>query len=415
MKIYDITFKILKSVLKDKNSFSSSLKQNSGGLKKEEAALASNLAGLFLRNYHLITVVADAIFSVKDEEPLIYIGSVYINNSYKKALDEKESIKYLTQKLALYQVKFGDDAKMKWDLAVSDKREFLRQNVGGNRVKFLSARNNLPVWVVKSLITQYDDDIAMKTINAMTRMPNQFGYFNKVLASDNFEEKLGDFQKLQGNLYLYKSNSSIRKNELVRSGAIVPIQKAEYYLGLKLPEIHNGFVAMYFDGKNSLYPILFDKYLANNKVSILSPNAKGNSDLFMRVKNKAGANIAVYESPRNEIISHLSEKQNVFIYAPESSELEQLRRAPEYGILFDTNRLDSIIQNQQKGLEEVAQFIEEGGYLIYIVQTFNIKETYVRTRDFLQSNKNFSISGEKLFFPFEQENSVYYYAILKRK
>jgi len=415
MKIYDITFKILKSVLKEKNSFSSSLKQNSGGLKKEEAALASNLAGLFLRNYHLILVVADAIFSVKDEEPLIYIGSVYINNSYKKALDEKESIIYLTQKLALYQVKFDDDAKLKWDLAVADKREFLRQNVGGNRIKFLSARNNLPIWVVKSLITQYDDEIAIKTINAMTKMPSQFGYLNKALAAENIEDKLGDFQKLQGNLYLYKSNSSIRKSELVRSGAIVPIQKAEYYFGLKLPEIQNGFVAMYFDGKNSLYPILFDKYLANNKVSILSPNVKGNTDLFMRVKNKAGANLSVYESPRSEIISHLSEKQNVFIYAPESSELEQLRRAPEYGILFDTNRLDSIIKNQQKGLEDVAQYVAESGYLIYLVQTFNIKETYVRTRDFLQSNKNFSITGEKLFFPFEQENSVYYYAILKRK
>ncbi len=415
MKIYDTTFKILKSVLKDKNSFSSSLKQNSVGLKKEEAALSSNLAGLFLRNYYLITVIGDSIFGVKDEEPLIYIGSVYMNNSYKKALDEKESIKYLTQKLALYQVKFNDDAKLKRDLAVADKREFLRQNVGGNRIRFLSARNNLPVWVVKSLITQYDDEIAIKTINAMTKMPIQFGYLNKVLAPENYQEKLGDFEQLQGNLYLYKSNSSIRKNELVRNGTMVPIQKADYYFGLKLPEVQNGFVAMYSDGKNSLYPILFDKYLANNKVSVLSPNEKVNSDLFLRVKNKAGANLSTYVGQRSEIISHISEKQNVFIYAPESSELEQLRRAPEYGILFDTNRLDSIIQNQQKGLDEIAQFVAEDGYLIYLVQTFNIKETYVRTRDFLQSNKNFTIAGEKLFFPFEQENSVYYYAILKRK
>ncbi|MBP5694312.1 MAG: hypothetical protein J6X03_02510 [Bacilli bacterium] len=415
MKIYDICFKILKSVLKDKISFSSSLKKNSAGVKKEDAVLASNLSGLFLRNYFLICVIADAIFNVKDEEPLIYIGVVYMNNSYKKALDEKESIKYLIQKLNLYQVKFDDEAKAKWEAAVADKREFLRQNVGGNRFKFLSARNNLPIWVVKSLINQYDDDIAIKTINAMTKMPSQFAYLNKALAVEDYESKLGDFQKVQGNLYLYKSNNSIRKNELVRNGTLVPVQKAEYYFGLKLPDVQNGFVAMYFDGKNSVYPIVFDKYLANNKVSILSPNARGNSDLFLRVKNKAGDNLKVYESTQGEIIAHLSEKQDVFIYSPESSELELLRRAPEYGILFDTSKLDGIIANQTKGLQDVVQYVAEGGYLIYIVPTFNIKETYVRTRDFLQNNKDFTFTGEKLFFPFEQENSVYYYAILKRK
>ena len=415
MKIYDICFKILKSVLKDKSTFSFSLKKNSAGLKKEEAALTSNLAGLFLRNYYLICVIAESIFSVKDVEPLIYIGSVYMNNSYKKALDEKESMKYLIQKLSLYQVKFSDEAKQKWDIAIADKREFLRQNVGGNRVKFLSARNNLPAWVVKSLITQYDDEIAVKTINAMTKMPAQFAYLNKVLASENYQEKMGDFEKISGNLYLFKSNSSIRKNELVRNGTIVPIQKAEYYFALKLPEIQGGFVSMFFEGKNSLYPILLDRYLSNNKVSLLSPNVKGNTDLFMRVKNKAGSNLSVYESPRHEIISHLSEKQDIFIFAPESSELELLRRAPEYGMLFDTNQLDRIIQEQQKGLEEIAQFVGDGGYLVYIVPTFNIKETYVRTRNLLESNKNFTITGEKLFFPFEHENSVYYYAILKRK
>ena len=43
-----------------------------------------------------------------------------------------------------------------------------------------------------------------------------------------------------------------------------------------------------------------------------------------------------------------------------------------------------------------------------------IKETEVQVMKFLESNKNFVKEYTELFFPYEKDNSMYYYAILKK-
>ena len=44
----------------------------------------------------------------------------------------------------------------------------------------------------------------------------------------------------------------------------------------------------------------------------------------------------------------------------------------------------------------------------------DIKETEVQVMKFLESNKNFVKEYTELFFPYEKDNSMYYYAILKK-
>ena len=422
--IYESSFKVLKTILKENEFFTVALKKNSNSIKKDEIVSVSSLCGLFLRNYYFIRVLAANVFNTTDVEPMIYIGLAYVNNSYKKIVDTNETLKFLANKLALYEIKVTDEVKETFNKVLVSKKDYLKE-VFSNKLakgdsqktgfKYLSARNNLPEWVVKTLVKQYGRDLSIKTINAMTKMPKQFGYINSLLVKEVTDDLKKDFKVIDGNFMEYTLTSSIRKNGYVRNGDILPLQVAEYEFLKSLPAINNGFIAYYFEEKEALYSMISNRYLPTNKVSLLTPSQKNNSELFTKINPSKPANLDIYNSDESGIISHLSEKQDLVVFMPKSSNLELLRRTPEYGILFDTNNLDGIIENELNGLSDITQYVKDGGYLAYAVSTFNIKETIILVKNFLSKHPEYTLEKEKIYFPFEKENSVFYFAIFKRK
>lgn len=417
--VYDSCFKVLKNVLKEKEMFSVSLKKFSNGIKREDFQNVSSLSGLFLRNYYFITALSIDILKTDDVEAKIYLGLAYVNNAIKKILNPEETLNYTKNKLSLYQYKLDAERSKKFESAIKDKRAYLKNLFSGksrsNGFKYLSARNNLPEWVVTTLVKQYDKDCAIKTLNAMTKMPKQYGLINTLTAKDYDSKFIEGFSVIEGPFLEFNSTSSIRKHQNVRNGNILPVQQAEYKLIKSIPEIQKGDVALYFEGRNGIYSSFVSKYLESNRVSILSPVQKDNPELYGRVKGQRPNNLDIYLSTRGEIITHLSNPQDLVLFMPNSSNLEQLRRIPEYGLLFDTNNLDEIIKNEFEGLDDVSQYVKEHGYLVYAVPTFNIKETIVLVQNFLRKNGKFNLISDKVFFPYEAENSVYYYAIMQRK
>ena len=115
------------------------------------------------------------------------------------------------------------------------------------------------------------------------------------------------------------------------------------------------------------------------------------------------------------MIANISEKQDLCVYIPKSSNFELLRRNPEYGILFDNQTLDGIIAKQEEELNDIVGHLNVGGYLCYAVPTFDIKETLVQMKKFLDTHKNFSLVKEITSFPNEKGNSLYYFALVKKE
>ena len=178
----------------------------------------------------------------------------------------------------------------------------------------------------------------------------------------------------------------------------------------------NSAVTFYFEEKNSIYVAFINKYLeGTNKVSLASNNPHLNPDLYSKIKPLKKDKLDIYESSETELIAHLSEKQDIFVLLPKNSNLEMLRRTPEYGIIFDENTLDSIIENELNELMDVPQYVKDGGKLIYAVPTFDIKETMLIVHKFLEKNKDFKLIKENTYFPFEKDNSVFYYAVFEKK
>lgn len=420
-RIFDTSFNVIKSIIKDRISFNSAIKNQIKNIRKDELNLISNLSGLFLRNYFSIRYITEASFNSSQLEVVIYSGLVFVNIYFKKGVDEKTAITYLANKLELFQIKYDEETKAKFKKFLENKNDSLKEYLdtkfkGKSFRKYLSALTNLPERIIKMIQNQYDRKIGFDTIHSIFRMPSQYAIGNILLADNLTDQMKSNFHIIEPNFYEYDQKTSIRKEEAIRTGLLLPIQKAEYNLVKSLPNLLGSNITFYFEEKSSIYYTLINKYLnEGNKLSLACNKPSLNQDLYSKIKPLGINKLDIYESTHSELIAHLSEKQDLFILLPENSNFEQLRRVPEYGILFDTSKLDSIIENEFLKLSDSTQYIADDGLLVYVVPTLNIKETMIITNKFLNAHKEFSKVKEETFFPFEKDNSILYYAIFQKK
>ena len=92
-----------------------------------------------------------------------------------------------------------------------------------------------------------------------------------------------------------------------------------------------------------------------------------------------------------------------------------LQVLPDYFLRFDIEKLDELIANQSKALNEASAQVEDNGYLLYLVDTISKKETTGVINSFLNDHKEFSLLKDKMYFPYKKYGGSYYFAILKKE
>ena len=100
---------------------------------------------------------------------------------------------------------------------------------------------------------------------------------------------------------------------------------------------------------------------------------------------------------------------------PDSSRLNLLQVLPDYFLRFDMNKLDELIANQTNAINEAANQVEDGGYLLYLVDTISKKETIGIINEFLKDHQDFSLVRDKIYFPYKKYGGSYYFAVLKKE
>ena len=63
---------------------------------------------------------------------------------------------------------------------------------------------------------------------------------------------------------------------------------------------------------------------------------------------------------------------------------------------------------------EASAQLEDGGYLLYFVDTISKKETSGVINEFLKEHPEFSLTRDKLYFPYKKYGGSYYFAVLKK-
>ena len=132
------------------------------------------------------------------------------------------------------------------------------------------------------------------------------------------------------------------------------------------------------------------------------------------IQEKGFTHIYTYESAYSGLITCLSKKVHTLICMPKSTTFDFLRSTPDYFLRVKQEQLDEIIATELASLEECANFVEEGGELVYMIPTLSRKESNNLVDNFLVKHKDFQLVEERQFFPFEIYDSCLYFARLKK-
>ena len=95
--------------------------------------------------------------------------------------------------------------------------------------------------------------------------------------------------------------------------------------------------------------------------------------------------------------------------------IEIFRKEPDYSLYFDSASFDQLIKNQKEGLVSLSKKLAFNGVLLYIVPTSNLNETAYVVKDFIEKNQDsYSLDLQRMYVPTKEENSILYFALIRR-
>ena len=404
----------LNKIINENMPFSLALKQafKRNNLSKEDRAITSSIVGCALRHYLVMMRVISVSYPELESLGVVSLLIALSNALFIKKLDQEECNKDVDQYLK------EDDIKTSDFIApyLADKK-LVPEDIEVGSFEFLSYRYNTPLDVIKMWNKQFGHISLNKILRSNSKPgPVVVRINNNVISDEDFFNQYPEFEAIEGarGMALFKGEGKLKNHPASEKNVVIPLALPyKEMLDEGDIDILKG-VAVYADYPNDL---LIDLLARKEKVTNIeyiggSLSAVGGAKNFINKYALQGIN--VYEAQASSIITCLSKPVHTFIVMPDNSRLNLLQLLPDYFLRFDIAKLDALIANQKLALKEASAQVEEGGYLLYLVDTLSKKESINIINEFLQENNDFSLVRDKLYFPYKKYGGSYYFAALKK-
>ena len=404
---------ILQKIIIEKVPFSLALKQafKHNDVAKEERPTISAVVGCSLRHYIVMERLFKEVYPNLETEGMIAMFVAFSNAMFIKKLNQDEC-----NAVAQTFLK-ADELPFEQFLApYLEGKKLVPTEVEVGSFEFLSYRYNTPISVIKMWNKQFGQVTTSRILKANSKpAPVVLRINNNKISDDDFFAKYPEFEKGEvAGIALYIGEGKIKDTEAYEkqlATILTPAYKEALDEGDA--DLLRG-LAIYTEYPNDLVYELASRFDSINNVEFIA----GTYSAFINTKNtlnKTAINgINVYEAGASSIVTCISKPVHTFLVMPDSSRLNLLQVLPDYFLRFDIEKLDELLANQAKCLNEAALQIEEGGYLLYLVDTISKKETVGIVNDFLKDHPDFTLVRDKMYFPYKKYGGSYYFAVLKK-
>ena len=404
---------ILKRIVVESVPFSLALKQafKRNDVSKEDRAIASAIVGCSLRHYIVLERLFKDAYPELESEGIIAFAIAFSNALFIKKLDQDEC-----NALAQYFLKEEELSFADFLAPYLVDKKLVPEEVEIGSFDFLSCRYNTPVNVIKMWNKQFGQMTTSRILKANSKPAPKVLRINSTKISDeDFFNQYPEFEKtdLDG-VVLYKGEGRLKNSVVFEKGLAYPLTPAyKELLDDGDVDLLRGF-AIYSEYQNDLTDELLARFDNINNIEYIA----GSYSAFISTKNalaKANINgVNVYEAGVSSIITCISKPVHTFLVMPDSSRLNLLQVLPDYFLRFDIQKLDELIANQAQALKEASAQVEDGGYLLYLVDTISKKETMGLINEFLKEHQEFTLVRDKQYFPYKKYGGSYYFAVLKK-
>ena len=285
-------------------------------------------------------------------------------------------------------------------------------------IDYVGLRFNTPKWLIKMWSKHYGRGVAFKILKKNSKQIVATYRSNEILDSmEGFDGEIEDFEqtKVRG-VYRYIGTKPIHSNPLIQNNELVPLRPIYKDIVDRFQNDLTQEVSIYSGADDSLFRELLIRSKGKLGINVVVPKLGERAEILRQIRLSNYKTVNLFEA-KDEIgfKTGISHKQDVFYVFPKSSSFDKIRVYPDYLIHFKQQYIDSFIAEQKSSLETSSKFVNDGGLLIYLVDTLNIKETTAIINDFLAKHEEFELVEDKQLFPFNEEDIALYYAVLRMR
>lgn len=405
---------ILNRIINENMPFSLALKQafKRHEMSKEEKANISAVVGCVLRHYLVMSHVVNKQYEGLESLGVIALLIALSNALFIKKFDQDEC-----NKDAASYLKEGDMKVEDFINPYLNDKKLVPENIEVGSFEFLSFRYNTPSEIIKMWSKQFGHISANKTLKANSKpAPVVVRIDNNKITDEDFFAQYSDFDPIEGipGTALYKGEGKYKAHPVNEKGLATPLPLAykEMLDEGDLDPLRG--IAIYTEYPNDLLLDFISRNQNMGNIEYIASNIGTAKSTKNFVAKYALKNVNVYEAQASSILTCISKPVHTFVVMPDSSRFNLLQLLPDYFLRFNFEKLDELIANQKLALKEASDQVEEGGYLIYFVDTLSKKESINIINEFLAENENFVLVKDKLYFPYKKYGSSTYFAVLKK-
>ena len=405
---------ILQKIIIENVPFSLALKQafKNDGVSKDDKPVVSALVGCALRHYLVMDRLIKNAYPNIESDGFIALLVAFSNALFIKKLNQDDC-----NALAASFLK-EDDIKVEDFIApyLEDKK-LVPEEIEVGSFEFLSYRYNTPVSVIKMWNKQFGQVTASRILKANSKpAPTILRINNNLISDEDFFNQYPEFEKCETTgMALYNGEGRFKNHPASEKNlaTVLPLAFKELVDEGDVDLLRG--LAIYAEYPNDLLTELLSRFNNLTNIEFMA----GNYSAFINTKNALNKHaikgINVYEANASSIITCVSKPVHTFVVMPDSSRLNLLQVLPDYFLRFDIEKLDELIANQLKALNEASNQVEDGGYLLYLVDTISKKENSGVINEFLKEHPEFTLIKDKLYFPYKKYGGSYFYAVLKKE
>lgn len=416
MKDYEYIYDVLLKVVKDDIPFNTAIRSvlNNGNKKIVDPNLKATIyasCGCVLRHYYVFKEVITRQYVDIDEDKLLLIALGIGNRLFAKRINEDKLLQFIAKKTGLQ----GAPVFIK---CFDDPKNLIPDNVEYGTTKYYSLRYNIPTWVIEKWEKDNGDLIAKKLFHSLTNRPENLVRINEsVIQSKDFFKKYWDFSEFneEDGVAIFNNESTLRKHRAITEGDAlkIPLSYKEMCDHLELNPSEG--IAIYGCGSNYFLQELFARFGPSVKADYICGHKGHALEAKDIIKQFGLTDVTLYEKDYTMFDECFPMPVESLFVCPRSSFLLGLYERADHFLRIQQEHIKEIADKEYASLCSASKHISDGGRLIYFVTTICYDECRGLIKRFLKEEKDYVLESEKQFFPFDKYQTMFYYAILKKK
>ena len=408
----ELSQKLLLKIIYEDKEFKKVIKEEF--LKEDNANLShqvTSLIGCVLRHYTFLTYLLKPC--ELSNEDTCYLLAALANNLFVKSLDVNKVNEFIKTTL---NDRYSSELEkiLTYEGSVKDLHE---SNSPKDDEKFIAMRFNVPNYLYKMWKKHFGTGITFKVLKRNIKVASQYLRVNTMKTmEDTLLAENKDFAKTEfDDIVVYNGKGNIRKTEAYKKYLVFNEKIAMKQAVDKVFTPDLEYVTLFSGADNAAFRELYLR--ANKKVglSVAVPSIDERADILRHIRLEKCTNVNLFEATDFTMMkAAITSPQDLIVLMPKSSSFDLIRLYPDYLLHFKQSSLDELIRVQKESLQEFSKFLVTDGLLLYMVDTMNKKESVDVIQDFLSKNKDFELVEHRQYYPFEKEDSTFYYAILKK-